>query len=419
MNVVDNTSGDALYTLQGSLASVGTADQVRDLNASSGWGGSGYTSTRAAAPFAILDFVYEAVSDFRAIDPNIDFPFMNIYWSTLNRPINGTVSQGEIGTSSYTRINGVPTLLILGAANNDTDEYDKHVIVHEFGHYFEDQISRSDSIGGSHSGGQRLDPRVAFGEGFGNALSAMILDDQFYRDSLGTQQADGFSIDIESNSTNNEGWFNEASVQSILYDLFDNADDGPDSVSAGLLPIYNVLTSDDYKTAVPTTTIFSFLDELETQGAVSAADIMALKSAQDINGTGPLGVGETNDGNIPSSLPVYKQITTNGTPVTVCSFDDAGEYNKLNNRDFLILSVPTAGNYDVTMERTSGSASTNPDYRIFVNGSSFFTGGRDDDNNIETSRVPLEVRDYFISAFDRSNSTGVSTRDACFSFKVE
>jgi len=87
--------------------------------------------------------------------------------------------------STFTVSNGTPVIRILGDENNDTDEYDAHVVVHEFGHYFENSLSRADSIGGPHTQSDRLDARIAFGEGWGNALSGMILDDPVYRDSSG------------------------------------------------------------------------------------------------------------------------------------------------------------------------------------------------------------------------------------------
>jgi len=34
-------------------------------------------------------------------------------------------------------------LYILGDANSDTDEFDDHVIIHDWGHYFEDKFSES------------------------------------------------------------------------------------------------------------------------------------------------------------------------------------------------------------------------------------------------------------------------------------
>ena len=66
----------------------------------------------------------------------------------------------------------------------DTDEFDQHVIAHEFGHYIENNFSRADNIGGSHGLGDKLDPRVAFGEGFGYAFAAIVLNDPVARDSV-------------------------------------------------------------------------------------------------------------------------------------------------------------------------------------------------------------------------------------------
>ncbi|CAM3634894.1 hypothetical protein [Litorimonas haliclonae] len=418
IQVVDNTSSNALYTLNGSLVSSGTADSTRNLNASSGWGGTSYTSTRAAAPFAILDNLYEFVTTYQAVDPDIDFPMLNVYWSVNNRAASGDVTAGEIGTSNYTRFNGVPTLSILGDENNDTDEYDSHVIVHEAAHYFEDQISRSDSIGGAHGGGDRLDPRVAMGEGWGNAMSAIILEDQFYRDSSTSMQARGFQIDIENNNVTNPGWFSEFSVQSIIYDIWDSADDGTDSVSLGLEPIYEAFIDAEYTSSIATTTIFSWLDSLEQQSGVPSAAITALKTGQTINGTGPLGIGETNNGSIPSSLPVYKPVTTDGNPVRICSVNDAGVSNKLNNRDFLFLSVPTAGSYTLEMSRVSGAANTDPDFRVFDESNTFFSGSNSGDNNVETVTLNLESRNYFISAFDFNNLSDPG-QDSCYDFTVQ
>ena len=44
-----------------------------------------------------------------------------------------------------------------GQQNSDTDEYDRHVVVHEWFHYFEDHFSRSDSMGGVHGFGNIKD----------------------------------------------------------------------------------------------------------------------------------------------------------------------------------------------------------------------------------------------------------------------
>ena len=85
-------------------------------------------------------------------------------------PVAGT-APGEIGSSRYRPDAGI---FLVGAANQDTDEYDRHVIAHEFGHYLEHSFSRSDSFGGPHALTDQLDIRVAFGEAWGSAFAAMV-----------------------------------------------------------------------------------------------------------------------------------------------------------------------------------------------------------------------------------------------------
>jgi hypothetical protein len=138
------------------------------------------------------------------------------------------IDAGELPTSFYR--GDLDSLFLLGDAGTDTEEFDDHVVVHEWGHYFEDVFSRSDSIGGSHSIGQRIDARLAFGEGWATALAAMALDDPQYCDTFVPGTSGGFGIDTENNNSGSQGWFNEMSVATFLYDLWDTVADGSDTV---------------------------------------------------------------------------------------------------------------------------------------------------------------------------------------------
>ena len=415
VQVVDNTSSDALYTVTGTTASVGTVDSTRNLNASSGWGGSSYTGTRAAAPFAILNPIYDALQQFAAVDPNVVFPPADFNWSVNNRSSTSfDIPRGEIGTSSYI---GNGELLILGDENSDTDEYDSHIIVHEWGHYFEDQLSRSDSIGGPHSSGERLDPRVAMGEGFGNALSGMTTGDPFYRDSLGVQQSRGFSINVEAN--NPAGWFDEGTVQSVLYDIFDAANDGDDTLNLGLSAIYNTLTSDAYRSQPLFTSIFAFLAELRTQEPASVATINSFAADRGINSTESDGAGETNNGGVPSALPVYNEVTVNGPAVVITSNNNEGEFNNLDNRAFLRFTA-TAGSHTLQMTRISGAQSRDPDFAIFRNGT-FVNRAESGVVNTETITLNLSAGEHVIDAYDFLNlgqATNGSSGDATYNFTI-
>lgn len=303
-SVVDNlTPGKPVYAMDSSSFNL-SADHPLDLHAPSGWTGSSYTGTRVAAPFAILDSVRKAKDKILSANASAVFPALQINWSVSNVPAPGDKSLGQITTSHYDTADS--QIYLLGAVDNDTDEYDEHVIIHEWGHYFEDKLSRSDSIGGPHSTGDVLDMRVAYSEGFGNAFSAIVTDDPLYIDTSGVGQSVGFRINIENNNCTNPGWFSECSVQSVLFDIADTTNDGVDTLSLGFGSIYDVLVGPQ-KTTPAFTSIFSFVKSLKVLNGASANEIDALTSAQSIQPVDDI-YGDSETINNPGStnqLPIY------------------------------------------------------------------------------------------------------------------
>ena len=415
VKVTDNTLSNALYAVQGDLFNAGSTDSNINFNMPSGWDGSSYSSSRTAAPFAILDALYDTLQKFAAVDSNLDFPALEVRWSEKNNPADGNLTDGDIGTSFY--FGG--KIYILGAADTDSDEYDRHVVIHEWGHYFEDQLSRADSIGGGHSLSEQLDMRVAFGEGWGNALSAMITDDPFYRDSSGLDQRNGFEFSVERNTYTGTGWFNEGSVQSVLYDIYDSGDDGADSLSLGLGPIYNTLTDSVYSAGTYFTSIFSFTDHLKTLEPSAADQLVSLLSGQTISGTGPNGLNETNDGDIASALPVYKVANVGGSAIQLCSVDDAGYYNKLGTQSFVEFQIPAAGTYNFSVTEVGGATASDPDFYIYQSGirlhvaESGVIGSENASLNFETTGTHVLVFNDW-NNIDETDDAG----DYCFDFQI-
>ncbi len=352
VQVVDNTNSQALYAMHNRVFNSGNVDILdKNLHAPSGWGGASYSSTRVAAPFAILNTVYQAVDKVVAADATVALPPLLINWSVNNVAVAGNTAIGEIGTSMFSR----GELYILGHANNDTDEYDSHIIAHEWGHYFEAVLSRSDHIGGPHSSVDKLDPRVAFGEGFGNAFSGMVTDNINYVDTLGPSQAQtGILINLENNDfgTESVGWYSTASIQSILYDLYDSVDeDGVDTVSLGFAPIYNVLINEQ-KSTDSFTTIHSFMSFIKANNPTAITEINTLLSYENITTTAQdewdSTQTEINNGGDVEALPLYIPITIGAAALSVCTHGGNGNDNKLMNRRFLRVHIPTAGRYTVT-----------------------------------------------------------------------
>ena len=298
--VVDNTSGGALYVMDTTPFTAVADVTVNDFIADSGWGGAAYTGPRVAAPFAILDSVYDSFQEVLAIDANALFPALNINWSTLNALVSGDKTIGEIGTSHYDPATG--EIYILGDEDVDTDEYDKSVIIHEWAHYFEDQLSRTDSIGGAHNIGDTLDMRLAFGEGFGNAYSGIVSNDPVYRDSSGAGQSSGFDFDMDLDVCANPGWFSECSVHNLLYDF------SVTTFSDDFTPLYNVLVNEQKNTNA-FTSIFSFVWELKVNNGAEAGAIDTLVTGQSIDViTDVYGDSEaTNNPGGTDQLPIYEQ----------------------------------------------------------------------------------------------------------------
>ena len=386
--VVDNVNGDALYTLAGTTFNTGAANLTRNLHAPSGWTGTSYGTVRSAAPFAILDVVYDAVELVVSAAPTTAFPPLVLHWSAENVP-NAGGGAGQIGTSRYITATGI---YLLGAADQDTDEYDRHIVAHEFGHYLEHGFSRSDSVGGPHTLTDQLDMRLAFGEAWGSAFAGMATRQQIYVDAHGAGQAHAFSFDLEqipSRTNPNPGWFNEESLQSLLFDLYDNGRDLPreapnvDDLALGFAPIWSVLTSEQRATRA-VTGVFPFVDALKRARPADQSLIDNLTTSQRIAAvTDAYGTGQTNYGVPMRRTPVdvaldfhavYDSVSVGGTLPSVCSLDDytsplTGAENKLASRRFVRFTVTNPGPHTITVRAIPPlNAAADPDLRLYVGG---------------------------------------------------
>ncbi len=362
-----------LYVVDFATFNTGTANNSdADFTATTGWNGSAYTGPRQAAPFAILDAIMDGIEMITAVDPTATFPPLDAFWSVNNTLVSPTdIDAGELSSSFYQ--GGINSLFLLGDASTDTEEFDDHVSMHEWGHYFEDNFSRSDSTGGSHTIGETLDPRLAFGEGFATALAAIALDEPQYCDTSAPLEAGGFRIDTENEDFGPQGYYNEMSVATLLYDLVDTAVDGTDASSIGFAPIYNVMIGPQATTDA-FTSLFSFATEIrrEVQGAdLVFVDSQLTRENVDLGGLNEYGDNQTT---VPSGsrdvLPVYTILPTDGTLINVCTnsdFDSDRDGNKLSEHRFLKFTTTSTLSYNVSVvpnpvpPATTDPAPTPPD----------------------------------------------------------
>ena len=141
--------------------------------------------------------------------------------------------------------------------SGDTDEYDDDIIIHEYGHFLAQKLSKDDSPGGLHTFSDfAQDTRLAWSEGWGHFISGAVRKNSLQVDTLGGDPPNhnvNYSIDIELPSFSAQALYstNELSIASILWDLFDDPADmsilgvqpeGFDNLALGLSPIWDVMT---------------------------------------------------------------------------------------------------------------------------------------------------------------------------------
>jgi hypothetical protein len=370
------------------------------------------TGTRASGPFAILDSIYQGMQLILGTAPTTAFPTLIVDWSE-----DATGTFFSSGTPQY--------ISLMGNLTEDTDEFDRHVIAHEFGHYLEENFSRADNLGGAHGAGDWLDPRVAFGEGFGYAFAAMVFNDPNARDSFVRDVTPNDGVNnpvpvsgvfaIESNPvTTATGpdddvgcWCSESSVWSILWDIFDNNADANDSVALGFAPIWNVLTGPQ-RTTPAFTTIFSFIGSLKTTQPASAAAINTLVAAQNITAATiePFASTETHS---PASLasnaviPVYTTVTVGGPPAVLRTSNDAGTNNKLGNRRYVRFEVTTTRSITITVASSNPSPEVDPDFVVTRAGTYVSLGIDGPEEPIETETFNATPGTYLVDVYDCDN----------------
>jgi K319L-like, PKD domain len=368
----------------------------------------GVTGTRASAPFAILDTIYQSYQLVLSAAPNANFPALIVDWAANNTPEEGTFFTGA-----------APQHIALTAdVTADTDEFDQHVIAHEFGHYIEHNFSRADNIGGAHAIGDKLDIRVAFGEGFGYAFGAIVLNDPVTRDSFVDDACPGdqcsSTFNVETNPpTSPPGvngdygcWCSESSVWSILWDLYDNSVDANDAVALGFQPMWNVLINSQ-RTTPAFTSIFSFITALKTASPADAAAIDALVTAQNTNTiTDIWGTGETH---VPTpvasaaALPLYTNYgAIGGSAKVLLNVNDAGTHNALGNHRYIRFDVASTRSITVTAS-SSNPNQPDTDFKVWRAGTFVRAGEDPPSENPETETFTATAGTYLIDAYDCAN----------------
>jgi hypothetical protein len=410
-----------LYVTQWPLFNTGTSNITdADFVATTGWdsASSSYTGTRAAAPFAILDNIYQGMQLVLTADADATFAPLDAFWSVNNTKTEGSptdIDGGELGGSFYR--GDIDSLFLVGDALVDTGEFDSYVTLHEWGHYFEDNFSRSDSIGGTHYIGELVEARVSFGEGWGTGIGAMAAGSPMACNTGAATGAGSWGFNVETFNSGPQGWYNELSVAGLLLDLYDTNNDGVDNNSIGFGPIYDVMVGPQNATEA-FTTLFSFATLLRaTLSPTEQQFLDALLSTENIETNG-LDIWATNQDNINvpvnnarDVLPLYVDFAADGTTQTVCTNNDHDpddDGNKPAEHRYLRINTSSTAVYDVTIvpnvipPPTTDPAPTppdeirdrsDPDMFIYLNGGlvAFGNSGVDDSETFTTQSLPANL----------------------------
>jgi hypothetical protein len=218
LRVADNTNANALYSV---TADVDARRPVKVVLAD---------NSRLSGAFNILETIQRSNDTVRSADPGIAPPSVTVFWSIRNTSRGGNIAQGLVGTTHFNFTNN--TAFVLGDRTVDSDEFDDSVIAHEYGHLLATRFSRDDSPGAAHGMGDMLDPRVAWSEGWANFFSSAVRNDAAFRDSMGPNGVNILKYDLEDNipAGDRPGYWSEASIDGLLWDLFDDRVDPADEV---------------------------------------------------------------------------------------------------------------------------------------------------------------------------------------------
>jgi hypothetical protein len=213
LRVADNTNLNSIYSISSAVDSQRSNSSMLIADRS-----------RISGAFNILEMVQRANETIRAADPAVDPPVLTIYWSPKNTRRSGNIAQGFIGTSFFNVANN--TAYILGDRNEDSDEFDDSVIVHEYGHLLAAKFSRDDSPGGETHVGDILDPRIAWSEGWANFFSSVVRNDPVWRDTSGPNGTNVYRFDLNEKvpAGDTPGYWSETSVGTLLWELYQGSD---------------------------------------------------------------------------------------------------------------------------------------------------------------------------------------------------
>ncbi len=352
-------------------------------------------------------------------------PKVTVYWA---KGVNPATYFGYNTPLSF-YVPDADTLYILGGVdgdtdNSDTDHYDNSVILHEYGHFIEDQYSKTDSPGGSHNGNAVIDARLAWGEGWANFFQSAITGEPVYRDTYGnpsgTTQGVFFNLDIEASCTSanggcdysalsGEGNFREFSITRFFWDFIDphpvssqGGDDG-ESVQGDFAELWTVLSGPFAESSNHFRNVGLFHEErLKLSSATDATQIYSLEKqdSSQVQYARKISKGSCGDYSIQETNSSYLKL------------QNLASSHQMTTNDFFQYQH-SGGNLALTLEYSPASSSDDLDLYIYEEGYTFGVepiaySNKSNDGGSEVITTSLSAGVYLINVYVYS---GTGTKD--------
>ena len=122
----------------------------------------------------------------------------------------------------------------------------------------------------------------------------------------------------------------------------------------------------------------------------------------------PFGNGETNDGGLALTLPMYRIATSGVNTTMACVSNQFGADNKHGSFTYLQFSAPSTRGYAISV---AGPAGSDPDFVVYGGAE---RGRSDGLGTSETATISLTAGDYVLAVNDFENLSS----NTCFTVTV-
>ncbi|MFZ5874940.1 MAG: hypothetical protein ACOYXU_00900 [Nitrospirota bacterium] len=232
-------------------------------------------------------------------------------------------------------------ITVLGT-DDDSDEFDDAVLLHEYGHYVLEVYSYDDSPGGPHFlGDSSLDLRLAWSEGWATFFSSLVRNDPGHMDTGGGSVL--LSFNLETPPTFGDGTrydTNELAIAAVLWDAYDAADgdEGAGPLSGLRDAIWSVVRG---LSEWPVT----FEDFWAGWQTANPGDLMPILAERQIDLWADGQEAGANDNDPSRAAPITLFSGTNPSAIQHHTLYPAGDV------DYVTFTAPGTGTYTVATSR--------------------------------------------------------------------